>query len=159
MWVRFLLFALWVAVFGVSVQPPARAAEPVVFDNYPVGSLFQEITSLWKQEAEYAEYVKALNMVPAFALATADVNGDGTPEIFARHTDIEMGYCDVEGITCRLHIYQRTPQGLREIGRVMAGVEVKQDDQKTNGYADLLVMRPDKGFDRLIWTGVAYEKR
>lgn len=156
-----LLAAVFTAVF-LSVGAPAFAADKVVqFDRYPTqGTAFDMVWKQWQKVPEYKFYVDAMGgRVPHFALGLADINGDKKPEIFARNNDDELGFCTEDGIACQMHIYVATPQGLIEVGKMMAGHRVVIAANKTDGVNDLIIREPDDKLYTYVWDKNRYKRK
>jgi len=155
----FVFAAFLLAIFAWSVSSPARADTVVKFDPFPKGLAKRLVDSTWRKDPEYKDYVKFFDMVPAYMIGFADVNGDKTPEIFARHSDDELGFCDKQGIACRLHIYAYAKGGLVEIGRMMAASKVIVSSMKTDNVNDLFVSIDGKQVVHYVWDGKKYEQK
>src|SRR6218665_3682015 len=96
-----LIAGVTLAVVQVAQAQSAPGAAPagasrVVFTPFPKGKLAEQVTSLWRTAPENANFVRDLDMVPDFMMGQMDVNGDGLPEVFARHSDENAGQCSIE---------------------------------------------------------------
>jgi hypothetical protein len=125
---------------------------------YPYGMVARIIQFAWKQVAEYNAYIKAFGEVPSHMVALADLNNDGTQEIFVRHYDEFSGFCDEKGIACRLHIYYYNNKNLIEIGRMMSAKRIIVSGMQTNGYHDILVEDPSGKMIPYKWDGQTYKE-
>ncbi len=151
-----MAIAITMAIFPA---PESRAADTeLVFNPVAKGLSRQLVDRAWTSSNDYKAYVDFLGMLPPYAIATQDVNGDKTPEIFARHSDPDSGFCDPQGVACLMVVYAYTSTGLYEIGRMMAAGQVMISDYKTQNINDLIVN--DSSLKRVTyrWNGKAYEK-
>lgn len=161
-------FAAAIAFASFSFAQNADAPKPkkdlsatrlVVFDPFPKGKAAQIVNEQWRKEPNYKAYVEAMDMVPDYMLGLADVNGDGEPEIFARHSDDELGFCDFHGPVCLMHVYAVTKKGVVEIGRMPAADPVTLSGHKTGNVNDIIVLDAKKKTHVYYWDGSAYKPK
>jgi len=154
----FRAFAL-AAACCLSLSAPASAAQKVVFNPFPSGLGAQLVNKAWRAEPAYKDHIKSLDMVPDYMLGLADLNGDGTAEIFARHSDPDLGFCDPKGVACLMHIYVYANKKTVEIGKFMASEPVIILDSKTKGISDLLIVDSTQTKQTYVWNGKRYQPK
>lgn len=162
---RFVLagLALCGAVFaaGAADAQSRQSGQRLSFANFPRGPLASQVQDAWVQDERYAQFVKEMGgFIPDFSMATHDINGDGRPEVFARHTDDVAGWCftpELEDNLCLMVVYANTPNGLIKIAEIPVGDEVVVGNRVNNGVRDLHIILPNKTRRTYVWNGRAYE--
>lgn len=162
---RFFAYAAVLCLIGGPVtfagdqkeqrQPPA--GKQIFFNYFPSGASADLVNELWKKHPDYKTIWEKHKIVPDRAIGLADVNGDGKPEIFARHTEVYWEFCDKAGFACRTHVYASTDKGLVEIGDFMAADPIVVLLIKNKGINSLYAA-DSKDVGRIYsWNGKRYE--
>lgn len=151
-------FAVLLAVVAGAWPSSARADTELLFNPVAKGLARQLVDRAWASQPEYKQYLGFLGMLPPYMIATHDINGDSTPEIFARHSDPDSGFCDAQGVACQMIVYAYTSTGLYEIGRIMAAAPVTVSSAKTSNINDLVVTNAKLLRETYKWNGKGYEK-
>lgn len=138
---------------------PFPKGQVVSFDYFPKDPYFSTVRDIWKKTGETAEIWKKYQEVPNFSIGIADLNGDGRPEILARHSDELWGQCDAQMHSCLMHIYVVTKTGEVEVGSMMAADPVIVLPNKTNGINDIFVVGEGVKDQIYQWNGKRYELR
>lgn len=142
-----------------SELPAFPSGRKVSFNFFPKDPSHALVREHWKKNGETAAIWSRFQEVPNFSIGLADLNGDGKPEIFARHSDELWGYCDASEYSCLMHVYVVTAQGLVEIGRMMASNPVLVLPGTTDGVRDIFVPDAGKADKYFKWNGKRYEPR
>ena len=143
----------------VMAAPKAQAIEvPLEFGIPRPGLAANLVNKAWMDDPEYKFWTKDSGIIPSYLMALADINGDNTPEIFARHADEYLGFCNYKG-TCRLHIYAYTSKGFFEIGRITSSFKIAISSDRTKNISNIIA--EDEGGKRVtyIWNGTKYEAK
>ena len=150
-----LLLGGALAVFFTGVAVSAEKPKNVVFESFPEGTGYAMVAKVWMADPEYQDYVTLFQAPPHFSLGMADLNNDGTPELFAMHNDDIYGFCKKS--LCRMHIYASTPKGAVEIGRMWTMDPVKVLPEMTKGIKNLAMPGEDGRMHTYLWDGKAYK--
>lgn len=143
----------------VDAQSGRTAGQRIQFNQYPTGVMANAVTKAWESEEKYAEYIQGVGTVPDFAMGQYDLNGDGRPEIFARHTDDLSGFChtpELMDVLCLMAVYANTDKGLIKIGEMPAGDEVIVGTRINKGVRDIIITQPG-GRKTYVWNGKGFE--
>lgn len=139
----------------------AQAADRVIsFTPEPSGLASRLVYDNWMHDPQFKEYTESMDMPPSYMMARADLNDDGSDEILARVSDIDLdAYCPNFGSECALFIYRVEKGHLVEIGRMYSSKDVVVLPQSSQGYHNLRVERANKVMMEYQWDGQAYKAK
>lgn len=146
------------ALVLLSASKASAIEVPLEFGMPRPGLAANLVNKAWMDDPEYKFWTKDSGIVPTYIMALADINGDSTPEIFARHADEYLGFCNDKGI-CRLHIYAYTSKGFFEIGRMPASTYVAISSERTKNINNIIVEVEGGRRVTYIWNGTKYEAK
>lgn len=151
-----LALTLTVTVAANVAQAQNRAVTPLNFTAKPE----KRIESLVQQglQKKIDEFYAEFQYVPYLQYSTADLNGDGKPEIIARFVE-EYAFRDNNN-NVDTHVFAYTTRGLIEVLEVQAH-NLAVGRQDNSGLREILVFKDadGKNFDVYRWNNRKYVKK